>query len=36
MKENYVEKTPQNIDEIIKLSRDTSNYKSRIYSLRLT
>jgi|GEM_PF-6842587 len=26
MKENYLEQTPQNIDEIIKLSRDKSNY----------
>ena len=30
---NYIEETPQNIQEIIKLSRDKSNYKNRIKSI---
>jgi len=33
MKENYVEETPQNIQEIIILSRDKSNYKNRIKAI---
>lgn len=30
---NYIEETPQNIQEIIKLSKDKSNYKNRIKSI---
>lgn len=33
MKENYTELTPSNIQEIIKLSRDKSNYKNRIKAI---
>ena len=33
MKENYLNQTPHNIQEIIKLSRDKSNYKNRIKAI---
>ena len=30
MNKNFTEKTPSDIDDIIKLSRDKSNYKNRL------
>ena len=33
MNKNFTEKTPSDIDDIIKLSRDKSNYKNRLLSV---
>lgn len=33
MNKNFIEKTPSDIDDIIKLSRDKSNYKNRLLSV---
>jgi hypothetical protein len=33
MGKSFIEKTPSNIDDIIKLSRDKSNYKNRLISV---
>ena len=33
MNKNFTEETPSNIDDIIKLSRDKSNYKNRLLAV---